>query len=215
MRALGRCVALGLLLGGSPGTASADPGAIAGAVLTAEQLLAEESEERRNRLLEEHVLMAEGGGSSQDGYVTAYVVFDHTRERVYRFLSQTARQTEFRPELAGVDTVRMNHDGPTDEHRIRVLFKQLTYRLRYRLDPQHGRMTWELDEDFENDIEKIEGFWELYEMEDGRTLARFGASVDVGTAVPAFMQDWITRKNIPSAMENTRKWVDSGGTFRP
>ena len=52
-------------------------------------------------------------------------------------------------------------------------------------------------------------------MEDGRTLGRSGTSVDVGSAVPAFLQDWLTRKKLPQTMERVRLWVDSGGTYRP
>ena len=76
-------------------------------------------------------------------------------------------------------------------------------------------MDWELDPHFDNDLAGLVGFWEFYPLEDGRTLGRSGARVDVGPAVPASLQDWITRKNLPQSMEHVRQWVDSGGSYRP
>ena len=44
---------------------------------------------------------------------------------------------------------------------------------------------------------------------------RFGSRIDVGPALPAFLQDMATRSKLPEAMQNVRRWVDSGGTWRP
>ena len=73
-------------------------------------------------------------------------------------------------------------------------------------------------------LEEEDGFtlWEsnsivryLAARHGSRTLARFGTRVSVSKAVPGFLQNGITRKNVPETLENTRKWVDSGGQWRP
>ena len=51
-------------------------------------------------------------------------------------------------------------------------------------------------------------------MKNGATLGRSGTSVDVGPAVPAFLQDWISRKNLPRTMERVRLWVNSDGKYK-
>ena len=89
------------------------------------------------------------------------------------------------------------------------------YHLRYRLDPVAQRIAWELDDRYENDLGLVEGFWDLYAMDDARTLGRFGTRVDVGPAIPAFLQDWLTRNKIPTTMENARLWINSRGRYRP
>jgi len=33
--------------------------------------------------------------------------------------------------------------------------------------------------------------------------------------VPGFLQNGITRKNVPEGLDNTRQWVDSNGRWRP
>jgi hypothetical protein len=143
------------------------------------------------------------------------VVFDAPIETVYRLLSQSARQVEYRPELSSVEIVEVRSDGSVDEHHLRILFQGYVYRIAYQMDPKQRRIEWRLDERFENDLDRVVGFWELHPMQDGRTLGRSGTSVDVGTHVPGFVQDWITRKNLPTTMEHVRRWVNSGGTYRP
>ena len=83
------------------------------------------------------------------------------------------------------------------------------------LDPIARRIRWDLDPAFDNDLAHVSGFWELFPLDENRTLARFGISVDVGPAVPGFLQDWITRKNVPGSMERARLWVNSEGRYRP
>ena len=109
----------------------------------------------------------------------------------------------------------MPRDPPRRASGLKILFQRYVYRIEYRLFPGRRRIEWHLDERFDNDLDKMSGYWELYEMPDGRTLGRSGTSVDVGPSVPAFLQDWITRKNLPRTMDRVRLWVDSGGTYRP
>ena len=67
----------------------------------------------------------------------------------------------------------------------------------------------------ENDLRDVSGFWQLYDLDETHTLARFGTRVDVGPALPGFLQDYATRKNVPQTMDHVRRWVDSNGTWRP
>lgn len=149
------------------------------------------------------------------GYILAYVVFDKPRDEVYALLAQTERQVEFRSELRKVERIRELPDGVIDEHHIKVMLFKVVYRLRYRLQPDAARISWELDPSFDNDLERAEGFWELDALEDGRTLARFGTAVDVGAALPNSIQDMVTRSKVPKTIAACREWVQSGGSQRP
>ena len=89
------------------------------------------------------------------------------------------------------------------------------YRLRDRFHAATRTITWELDPSFESTLRHVSGYWELHALDAERTLARFGTKVSVSAAVPGFLQNGITRKNVPDSLENTRQWVDSGGRWRP
>ena len=62
----------------------------------------------------------------------------------------------------------------------------------------------------ENDFTTLEGRWELFDLGEAQTLGRFGSRINVGPALPAFLQDFATRKKLPEAMQNVRRWVVRG-----
>ena len=185
---------------------------------SAEQVLENEPPEIVNRLEADRMLVLENiGGSDKESFVVAYVIFERPLEEVLTLLRQAERQVEYRPELAGVKTLETLKDGRVDEQRIRFLFTNLVYRVRYHEYPDTGRLEWKLDPRFENDLARFEGYWEFstYAAEPNRTLARFGSLVDVGPAVPKFIQRGMSRKTVLRYLRNTRRWIDSNGKWRP
>lgn len=157
-----------------------------------------------------------GGGKGPESFIVALVLFEQPRARVTALLREAARQTEYRPELVAVRTIAESPGGRVDEQRIRILFHELAHRLRYREDPS-GRLTWDLDEAFDNDLARMRGYWEFYDFEQdpNRTLGRFGSDVDVGRVVPRFVQRGMGRKPVIRYVENLQRWIDSEGTWRP
>lgn len=146
--------------------------------------------------------------------VVGFALFDPPPAQVYRLLSQTARQIEFRTELKSIETVAWDDDGPIDRHRIRILFQGYEYHLDYALNPTMRTITWHLADSYENDLSRVDGSWELYAMNSG-TLGRFTTSVDVSGGIPRFVQDFFTARSLPATLGNCRRWVNSGGTYRP
>jgi hypothetical protein len=170
------------------------------------------------RLMREKVVIVGNGetkGGAPGAMLTALVIFEQPRDRALRLLAQTARQSEYRPELKRVETVERDENTTVDEHRMRIMLMQIDYRVRTRYDLEHGRISWKIDPDFENDLEDLEGSWELYALAEKRTLGRFGTRVSIGPALPIWVQEYATRQNLPQTMERMRRWVDSNGTYRP
>lgn len=185
---------------------------------TAEDILAAQPRDLVDRLMAENILVLEeiqAKGPLRGGIISAYVLFNEPVDRVYRLLAQSTRQSEFRPELTRIETVETGPQGQVDEQQLKILFQHYVFRIAYQLYPEQRRIEWNLDERFDNDLARLTGFWALYATADGRTLGRSGTSVDVGPAVPAVLQDWITRKNVPETMRRVRMWVNSGGSYRP
>jgi len=199
---LGMLVAAGLGLGG------AKP--------TGESVLSQEPPELAQRLRERGIVVMEDVASDERAtFVVAFVIFAQPRERAIALVADPKRQLEWRTDLSGVETVETVADSRVDEVRIRVLFRELVYRVKYHRDPETDRISWALDPRFENDLDRFDGFWEFYPLENGGTLGRFGTRVDAGIAVPAFMQRDLTRRSVVGTMENCRRWVDSNGAWRP
>jgi len=187
-----------------------------GAQPSAEAVLGGEAPEIATRLEKERVVLLQQAGDS-DGTVVALVLFDQPQSRVAALLREAERQPEYRPELVTVRTVQRLPDGRIDEQRIKILFTELLYRLRYHEDPGTGKLTWSLDDSFDNAIARMQGFWELHNFDNGseRTLGRFGSDVDVGSGVPHFIQNGMSRKTVLRYVQNVQRWIDSDGRWRP
>ena len=177
----------------------------------AEHYLAAHAPEVRAQL-QRHgfAMLEESDATSRAKRTVGYVIFEKPPGEVYRMLAQTERQAEFRPEVTSIETVERGERGPTDEHRLKILFRRIAYRLRYELDPQELALRWSLDPRFDNALQRVDGFWELHPMGDGRTLGRSGTQVDLGPALPKSLQDWVTRKNLPAQLGRVRAWVNDG-----
>ena len=199
---------LALLLATSLGLAGTKP--------TGEGVLAQEPPELVSRLHEQGMVVMEDVASAErTSFVIAYVIFEQPRPRVIALVTAAGRQTEWRTELKSVAVVEDAPPTRVDEVHMRVMFRDMVYRVRYHRDPETDRIAWTLDERFDNDLAVLEGFWEFHPLEDGRTLGRFGSRVDAGAVIPAFMQRDLTRRSVVKTMENCRKWVDSDGAWRP
>jgi hypothetical protein len=154
---------------------------------------------------------------AEDGsiYIGALVLFDQPLERTLRLLSQSERQSEYLPLLKRVETIDRDGTVVIDEHHVRILFIPINYRLRTETDFDAARIWWSLDATHDNDLRVLEGYWQLYEFEGARTLGVFGTRVVLGPALPAFLQDAATRRNVPRMVERIRLWVNSDGRYRP
>jgi hypothetical protein len=169
--------------------------------------------ERERVLLAEDVAVASNGDRACSAQ--AFVLFERPRGEVLRLLAATPRQTEYRPELSRLEVVEATEAGDLAEYRVRFLLTTLNYRARHGWNLEQGRVWYVLDPEYPNDLAVLEGLWELSPIDARRTLGRFTTRIDIGPALPGFLQDFATREKLPDSMEQVRRWVDSGGRWRP
>jgi ribosome-associated toxin RatA of RatAB toxin-antitoxin module len=181
---------------------------------SAQALLDAQPEERRAELLEERMVLLPSDGLPA-GQVEALVLFSQPAEKVWELLLQRERQKEFRPEITSLSIVEKSADRLVEEQHLKIAFLDVSYRLENRFDATARTITWQMDPSYESTLEHVSGYWELHALDATRTIARFGTRVSVSRAVPGFLQNGITRKNVPESLENTRQWVDSNGRWRP
>jgi len=120
-----------------------------------QRALAGEPPELVQRLFDEKVVLLSGSEPSDRSgptQVRALVLFAKPRSRVIQLLLQTARQTEYRPDLEKVETVERFSNGEVDVQEMRIVLIQISYWLRYQWDVSAGRISWGLDPRFPNDL---------------------------------------------------------------
>jgi len=181
---------------------------------TVPDLYSKHPEDVVDELLEEGSVVLPQGDDDFEGF-RALLIFKQPPARVMQLLSQSARQAEYRPELREVQTIGRNVAGTTEQHRLRIAFVDVVYRVHTRTDFAQSRIAWALDPHYDNAVERIEGSWKVDELSDGRSLGHFSTIVDVGAALPDFLENAIAAKLLPSTIENIRRWVDSDGRYRP
>jgi hypothetical protein len=171
-----------------------------------------------HQLLEEKVVLlpdADPRPPGEPAQVKALVLFAKPQSRVLQLLLQTARQTEYRPDLERAEAVERFPDGEVDAQEMRIMLMRISYWLRYHWDLSAKRISWELDPRFPNGLRVTDGSWQLDEVDADHTLGRFATHIDVGAELPSFLQEFATRKNLPLTLDRCRRWVDSDGRYRP
>ncbi len=166
------------------------------------------------RLENEHFVILDAAavqGVDRVKVAEALVLFEQPLATVLQLLESTSRQTEYRPELQSLRIVKATEQSNLAEYKIRVMLITLRYRARTSWDSEQGRIWWSLDPSFSNEIKTLDGLWELRALDERRTLGHMSIRIDLGPALPAALQDYATRKKLPEAMEQVRRWVDSSG----
>jgi hypothetical protein len=102
-------------------------------------------------------------------------------EQCWTLIEDVARAPEWQRTLERVDVLERDEQGrPSICDTVSdAKLTKVHARVRMRYDPPHG-MTWSLVESEADDLDAMEGAWELEELPGGRTRATYRLSVDPG-----------------------------------
>lgn len=151
---------------------------------------------------------------SYAGYIKAVAIFKQPKQRVWDLIVVPTLQPLYLPRLTGAKAVEKPEYGELVEFKLKVLFSKFKFYTRHWFYPEHARVEWALDGKKKSDIALQEGYWQLYKLDENRTIGEYGTRVDTGVAVPQFVQDFLARKDIPKALTAFRKYIDSDGKYR-
>lgn len=165
---------------------------------------------------EKKVLLGEADQSkgSYGGLIKAVVLFNQPKPRVFELIAEPSQQVTYLPRLTKSDTVWKSPFGELMHFNVKVLFVSMEFQTQHWYFPEHSRVEWLLNPEFDNDIAQQIGFWQLYAAGDKYTVAEYGTLVDTGVAVPAKIQDMLARRDIPKALDHFQIFVNSNGTWR-
>ena len=94
-----------------------------------------------------------------------------------------------------------------EDHQIDVTFriylvKEITYTLRFTLNPPH-EVIWKLKRG--DLMKKNSGRWKLDELEKGLTDATYDLDVEFGLWVPKAVTEMLVQKSLPDTLERFKK----------
>lgn len=179
------------------------------------KILSSLAEKDRDELVtKEIVVAARQDGDEPSGVITAYVVVHQPKKRVFEMLTDTTAQVNYQPRLRKSERVRREGNVEVTQFHTKAPMVNVHTRVIHQWWPEVSRIAWVLDPEFKNDLKKQVGFYNLYAIDEKTTLLEFGTIIEVGMLVPKFVQTYFTRKDLPEALGNVKRWVDSNGEWR-
>lgn len=150
------------------------------------------------------------------GYIRAVVIFDQNVETCMELMFEPVRESDYLAELDDTETVtRVDNVGELTKFTIEFLWWDIDFWLQHWFYPEEQRFEWYLDEkNFENDIGGNKGFWQLYALNDTQTVGEYGVYIDTGFPIPRRMFERIQRRQIPEAMRQFQRFINSNGTYK-
>jgi hypothetical protein len=146
--------------------------------------------------------------------VTAVVMFNQDIDTVFNLLNQSWRHPEFQPQLVSCKVVKKWDTGLVAESHVKVLFMDARWRevIEYGKAPYYR--TNDLDPSYPNDVKVLSGRWQFFWVDNKHTLGRDSMWIEPNFPIPESIQEYLIKYDLPNAVNNLRRWIDSGGTYR-
>ena len=143
----------------------------------------------------------------------AWAVVKAAPEACYATLHKYEDLPLFMPRVKKVTFLDKKDVTMTVVQEIKVAFSTYRYSLNCVFDPKANAMSWSLNKAYRNDIKDTTGAWKFLPLEGGKTLIDYHVEADTGAAVPRFLADYLTQRDLPNVLDSFRKRVESGGTW--
>jgi hypothetical protein len=151
--------------------------------------------------------------ASKSELIHASIVFNKSLEETWGLISRTEDQIKYLSDIDDLKILRKGGASDNLEFTVSAGPFSKTYRVIHNFEPANKYFYWALDPSFNNDLQKLTGFWRFYPYGNGKTLARYGSNVSI-TGVPTWVENLFKKKGITQALGQVKKYVDSGGTWR-
>jgi len=176
-------------------------------------------EQEWKRLEQGEVLLTDTSVAGPDGTKrlrgTAVAIIDTPPQAVWETIMDHDRFGEFMP---SVDECRIvEDDGRTRVvfYRLQVAWTEITYYLKLHYDPETWHVDGALDKSRPNKIADTQVTWDLEPLDGGtRTKLTYSVYLDSGRFMPAFVERFLCKRQLPNVLESVRNRAVSGGTWK-
>jgi len=160
------------------------------------------------------LMVGELEGAGEDNFLMSLLIFEQPREEVFKLLCATDREIEYLPRIIEEKVIQRTETQDTVEFYVGASLFKFRYQVNHRYNKDKWMLDWNLNPDFDNEVQRVDGSYRLYELPDGRTLARYQTLFSVSAAIPKSIQNMLAKGDLPESLAYLKKWVDSGGTWR-
>jgi len=121
---------------------------------------------------------------------------------------------EFMPRLEKVQVLEKTKNTMKVTQTVRVPLGVIRYTLDLIFKPAQRTVSWVLDKSRSHDIADTFGAWEFLPYRQGKTVLRYTTTVDSGTVVPRFLEDFLIKNDLPEVLLSMRRRTESDGTWK-
>ena len=177
------------------------------------------SPEERAGLLQGNAIYKSALSSEPDvptkGCGTAAVLINAGVEQCFQMFCDFEKQRLYFPRMT--ESKVLSAEGSTVK-----IYKELDYGVfiaRYThllaIDLADHRVDFKTDPEGKNDVKYSAGFFRFQKVDEHQTLFSYGlVKFDAGFRVPAFIQNYMTSRDLPAMAADLKKWIESNGQWK-
>jgi hypothetical protein len=180
------------------------------------QLLAKISAKERAALDKTGVVVSNTIATSGDikGVITAYVIVKQPKQRVWELLQNPEKQYLYLPRLSETKIIQRDPTYLNAYFKTKIPLFSVESQIEHKWYPEVSRLCWGLDPNYDNDLKQQDGYYNIYDLDGQTTLIEMGTLLEASALVPSFVQDYLTKTDLPEAMAAVKKYMDTNGAYR-
>lgn len=172
--------------------------------------------EDREKLLKTGTVVSTNLSSGDEikGLINAYIIAKQPKAKVWALLHEPSKQALYLPRLTKSKTVSKGDEEELGWFQVKVAFVTIENQVDHRWWPEVSRMAWGLHPAYDNDLIQQDGYYNLYAIDENTTLMELGTALETSALVPGFVQEYLTKKDLPDVIRAVKKYMDSDGVWR-
>jgi carbon monoxide dehydrogenase subunit G len=135
---------------------------------------------------------------------TGYSLVDASPDEVWRVITDFDSFGKFMPNVIYYKPVEWKDDRLIVDCKIKVVLLKLDYTLSYIIDDKTHTTYWFF---VKGPIKDAQGFFRVDPWDDKRVLVTYTTSINVGKAIPGFIEESLSKSTFPEIFKSVRKRV--------
>jgi len=155
-------------------------------------------------ILESHKFKNEAGETRGRGLAIGYI--KASKDKIMDTLLDYPSYPQFMPRVKKTNVYLNTPTQVNVQFELKVMIT-IVYHIKHTVNRAAGTITWVLDKSKQNDIKDTTGSWVIKPYKDG-CLVYYSVSLDTGRSVPGWLEDYLTKKDLPNVVNAVKKRIE-------
>jgi len=159
-------------------------------------------------------VQSKGEDGMTHGHARSSAVINAPLDRCFKIFCEFDQHHLYFPRKIKSEIIKTRGNESLVHNEFDFYLVTVEYTSRFTVDTKIRRVDYDMDPDYEHDIEDTEGYFHFEKIDDTRTLFTYAATkVDTGLKVPGFVMEYLTSRDLPNVVLNVKKRIESGGQW--